>query len=163
MFVNMSIKMLILGPLTRSIICHYNLFLVGKQSMTGIILTFPGMQPPGNETKMSVHIDPTSMMGGARVSTLHCGAVNNLLSLWTVLCWLIMIPGRDPGGILLDTRNSSLLSTPFSTLLYHSPPPCRLDLPCSPWAHYSGLNPWQEKGARVTTLDTTASFSFGAT
>lgn len=91
MFVNMSIKMLILGPLTRSIICHYNLFLVRKQSMTGIILTFPGMQPPGNETKMSVHIDPTSMMGGARVSTLHCGAVNNLLSLWTVLCWLIMI------------------------------------------------------------------------
>lgn len=53
MFVDISLKMLTLGPLIRSIICHHSLLLMGKPSMTGIILTFPGMQPTGNKTKTS--------------------------------------------------------------------------------------------------------------
>lgn len=58
MFVDISLKMLTLGPLIRSIICHHNLLLMGKPSMTGIILTFPGMQPTGNKTDECVPIDP---------------------------------------------------------------------------------------------------------
>lgn len=62
-----SVKILALGPLIGSIICHYNLLLMGKPSMTGIILTFPGMQ-----TKTSVcRLTNTSMTVRARVPTLH--------------------------------------------------------------------------------------------
>lgn len=54
MFVDISVKMLIPSPLIRNIICHNNLLLMGKPKMSDIILTFPGMQPTRNKTKMSV-------------------------------------------------------------------------------------------------------------
>ena len=54
MFVDISLEVLTLGPLISSIIRHHNLLLMGNPSMTSAILTFPGVQPPSNETKMSV-------------------------------------------------------------------------------------------------------------
>lgn len=54
MFVDISLEVLTLGPLISSIICHHNLLLMGNPSMTSAILTFPGVQPPSNETKISV-------------------------------------------------------------------------------------------------------------
>lgn len=150
-----SVKILVLGPLIRSIICHYYLLLMGKPSMTGIILTFPGMQ-----TKTSVcRSTNTAVTVRARVPTLHTVAQ------WTTpittdgALSLITFTGRDPGGIPLDVRIHHFSSHPSL------PQPATLQpaLHCSPWADYFGLSLWQEKGARESTLGTAIAFGFGAT
>lgn len=69
---------------------------------------------------------------------------------------MIMFTGRDPGGIPLDVRIHH-----FS--LHPSPPqPSTLQpgLALQPLADYFGLNLWQEKGVRETTLGTAISFGF---
>lgn len=161
MSVNIPIKMLTLGPLIRSISCHYNLLLMGKLSMTGMILTFPGMQPTGHETRMSAWpSDARPVAVKACMSAPHAVMRwNNLLSLWMGLCMLISFQSANPGGILLDIRNSSLLFTSFSTTNLH---PAAWTCTAGPWANDFGLSLGQEKEERVTTLGTTTSFSFGA-
>lgn len=115
-FMGISVKILILGPLIRSIICHYNLLLMGKPSMTGIILTFPGMQ-----TKTSVcRSTNTSMTVRERVSTLHTVAQ------WTTpyhYGWCSQFDYVYRQGSRWHSswsKNSSLLFTPFSTTALHT-------------------------------------------
>lgn len=48
MFIDVSMKMLVFDPLTKSIICHHNL-LMGKPTMTS-----PGKWTTGNKTRTGV-------------------------------------------------------------------------------------------------------------
>lgn len=157
---DISIKILILGPLIRSIICYYNLLLVGKPSMTGMILTFPGMQPRGNETKTSVCMSTnTSVTVRARVSTLHTAVQ------WTTpyhYGWCSQFDYVYRQGSRWHSswcKNSSLLFTPFSTTTHHA---AAWTCTAAPgWLLW--LEPLAGKGVRETTLDTAFSFGFGAT
>ena len=96
MFVDISLEVLTLGPLISSIIRHHNLLLMGNPSMTSVILTFPGVQPPSNETKMSVcplaktHIP---QWDACSQSTLWM-QWNSLPWLQMALCMLTMFPVR---------------------------------------------------------------------
>lgn len=116
MFVDISLEVLTLGPLISSIIRHHNLLLMGNPSMTSVILTFPGVQPPSNETKMSVcplaktHIP---LWDACSQSTLWM-QWNSLPWLQMALCMLTVFPVRGAGGTLLDKRHSSLLFWSFS-------------------------------------------------
>ena len=116
MFVDISLEVLILGLLVSSIICHHNLLLMGNPSMTSAILTFPGVQPPSNETKMSVCplVQTHIPVRDACSHTAHCGCSGTVSHgcRWRFACWLF--PVRGAGGTLLDKRNSSLLFWSFS-------------------------------------------------
>ena len=113
MFVDISIKMLISGPLVRNVICHNNLLLVGKPNTTGIILTFPGVQPIRNETRMTVCTSTNTLITVWVCMFTHRMQWNHLQSLQMAPCMLILFPVRGTGGIL-DVRNSSLLFGLFS-------------------------------------------------
>lgn len=122
--------------------------------MTGIILTFLGMQPTGNETKTSVctstHI---SITGRGRVFTL-----------------LTEIIHHDGGALHVDcvsnqgSRWHSSWCKEFITsvwmLFYQNPQPCSLDVHCTlhgPYARHFACTSGRRKG-RGTSLGITTSF-----
>lgn len=156
---DISIKILTLGPLTRSIICHYTLPLVGKPGMTGIILTFPGMQSRGNGTEQCVRVDQHTVMVRARVSTLHTAGQCTAPCHYGWCSQFDYVHRQGSRWLSSWCKSSSHLLTP--SLPQPSPPQPGLAL--QPLADCSGLNLWQEKGARETILDTAVSCSLGAT
>ena len=99
MFVDISLEVLTLGPLISSIILHHNLLLMGNPSRTSAILTFPGVQPPSNETKMSVcplaktHI-PLWDACSHRAHRGCSGAVSHGCR-WRFACWLCFPSGEQ--------------------------------------------------------------------
>lgn len=153
---NISIKMLALGPLIRSIICHYNLLLMEKPVWLAWFWLLQECSPLEMRQRPVCVRLPTHPWPSGRAHAPHpTTRWHHLLSLWTVLCTLTILPVRVPGGILLDVRNELLLSVSLSMATLC--PAAR--------THTAGprLDPWWEKGERATTSGSTASFSFRAT
>lgn len=82
--------------------------------MTGLILTFPGMQTTHKET--AEHVTRTSTVVTAQSAgsrDMLSEQRNNLVSVDGALR-VDSASGQGPGGCLLDTRSSSLRLGPFS-------------------------------------------------
>lgn len=115
------------------------------------------MQPTGMRQRLSVWTS-TNACSTVKVCVFACHTMIqwNNLSLRIVLCMLIMSGVQVHPSWYKDF-------TPVWILLRQNPQSYSLDLHRKLhglWVNHFGLNLWQEKGERVTSLGTTSSFSF---